>query len=179
MQLLFAGDELYDHGYSTLDELLIVLDGHLARLCEGMSDRSLLDQFDVYASIDHVIGLGFVACQVYVVSTAHQLGLSQADALRIGPVHPNGEPRVALVHHAANLFKHSDAWDDPTNPHARRTLAGVAPMHLDPDDFPMVDALFALVGSLELRNLRLRLVLADLLGWREAALQTSDSSRAL
>jgi hypothetical protein len=168
--------EVFDFRFAMLDEVITVLDGHLTRLDESFAGcETLLDQFSVYDSFDHFLGIGFAAAQVYVAGTAAELGLSRVRAMALGPLHRTGQPVVGLVCHAANYWKHRDEWGDDPDTRAQRTVQGVQCLDFDPIDFPLVDMLRDMAGVQDMHKVRLRLLLGDLLAWRDSAIGVADA----
>lgn len=74
-------------------------------------DLGMADTLGTLDRIEFLVGLGFVACQTYLVEASSALGLGKAEALSQGPVHVAGKPVVALVNAAANCWKHRSEWD--------------------------------------------------------------------
>jgi hypothetical protein len=175
--LVWSDGEVFDCRFDALDEVVAVVDGHLARLEASLAGCSgLLDQYEVYDSFDHFIGIGLAACQVYMAGICRELGLSKRQALGLGPLHESGQPKARLINHAANYWKHSDEWGDSPDSLGLRTLDGLSVLDFDGIDFPLMDMLRDIGGFSESRGMRLRCLLAELLAWRDSALHESRRS---
>jgi hypothetical protein len=108
--LTAKGKVVWDPGLELLTELFGVLDRHLGQLEEqwqGAGDADALGYFD---RMEHATGFGFVACQTYMTSILGVLSIPKATALSAGPRHKAGLTVVEIVNHAANYWKHRDAW---------------------------------------------------------------------
>ena len=75
------------------------------------TDFSTADMFDYPLTVEHLLGVGLVAAQVYLVAAIGEQGASRQIALSIGPRHPSGAAVVQLINQGANFWKHADEWD--------------------------------------------------------------------
>ncbi|MFC1634878.1 hypothetical protein ACFL5Z_08550 [Planctomycetota bacterium] len=94
-----------------LRELVQLIDQQLKKieqLCSEVDDPDSLGYFD---RGEHVIGLGFVACQTFMSSVCGHLRISRRSALAIGPSHPGGNTKAQIINHAANYWKHHNEWN--------------------------------------------------------------------
>lgn len=127
------------YDYQFLVELADFLDGHLGTLYGEADESTDPDQLGVLDRIDHVCGLGFVACQNYLEASANSHGISKADAFQQPPIHvESGRSVASLANGAANFWKHRS--NDP------RTGAFEA-LGLDfHDPYPLMSSLSRLVA---------------------------------
>ena len=70
----------------------------------------MADQFGYFDQAEHVIGLGFVACQAYLTANYGLLKVGKPKALAVGPVHPAGQRLARIINDAANYWKHHAEW---------------------------------------------------------------------
>ena len=93
------------------------IDEHLDRLFEVIeTDFGTADMFDYPLTVDHLLGVGLVAAQVYVKGAIAEQAAPMPQALSIGPRLPSGATVIELINHGANFWKHADAswdWDAP------------------------------------------------------------------
>jgi hypothetical protein len=108
------GNVVYDYDLNMLVDVLEVIDQQLAKVGDGWEDQELADQFGVFNRAEHIVGLGFVACQAYLTATYGFLKVDKCKALDLGPVyqtgHGGGQRIVRIVNDAANFWKHHDEW---------------------------------------------------------------------
>ena len=124
------------------------------------------DSFGFFDRLEHLTGLGFVACQIYIASTYSHIGLSKESALTLGPQHHCGISIVAVVNHAANLWKHQDEWALQRNERARdRIIKAFEDLGYPAlGEYPLSGCLAELCTPEEARFRRL---LPHLVQWRE------------
>ena len=67
------------------------------------------DQFGVYDQYEHILGLGFVACQTYITSKLR--GRKKSQVLGLGPRHRCDQTFAAITNACANYWKHHDEWE--------------------------------------------------------------------
>ena len=99
----------YDLGL--LNELVQLIDKQIERIDHLCSEIDDPDSLGYYDSGEHVIGLGFVACQTFMSSVYSKLEVSKRDALATGPSHSSGNTKVQIINHAANYWKHNNEWN--------------------------------------------------------------------
>jgi hypothetical protein len=116
---LTHGDRVIDYDLDLLRHIVDALDTQLDRDCEDAVTCQDPDSFGVFDRIEHLTGLGFVACQTYLAATYGSLKISKDAALKLGPLHRPWMPVASLVNHAANLWKHQDKWALQQNARAR------------------------------------------------------------
>jgi hypothetical protein len=111
MFMLKGGIVCWDPDLDMLAEVLLVLDRQLETILDGWQDAAeeaeALGYFD---RVEHITGLGFVACQAYMTATYGYLNIPKGSALTAGPVHRTGQHIVQIINHAANYWKHRDEW---------------------------------------------------------------------
>lgn len=94
---------------SLLTPLLDVIDVQIERLwAEIHLDPSLTDAW--LDDVESLTGLGFVACQQFLVSTYKRFEDSKGRSLAKGPQHPSGPSYAQVVDAAANFWKHQGEW---------------------------------------------------------------------
>lgn len=108
--LIIGGQVAWDPDLDLLVELLAVVDNHLAALGAKWQGASEADELGYFDRMEHMTGLGFVACQCYLVSVYGRLSYPKTLALPKGPCHHSGHPVVEIINHAANYWKHYDEW---------------------------------------------------------------------
>lgn len=164
---LVAGDgSILDFDLQFLRDFVRFLDAHLERLDEEAARVADPDGFGVYDSAEYIIGLGFVACQAYLAAIYGSLQVKKKEALKAGPGHRSGYTIAELVDHAANFWKHHEEWSlNPNAPPQARTLAALAALDIDGNEYPLTRALAALV--LRTRG-RFNALLSHLEAWRDA-----------
>lgn len=109
MFLIANGKPSIDFDLDVLQEIASVLDERLDAIERKIQAGADADWYGDTA--EGFCGLGFVACQQYMVATAGWLKVGKGTALGCGPVHPCGNTVASIVNHAANYWKHGDEWD--------------------------------------------------------------------
>lgn len=95
--------------FHLLEGLVAPIDVRLDQIDEAVRRCPDPDGWGCFDSADAVCGLGFVAIQTFIVSTAAFSGVKKGDALKLGP-HRSGKTVAESVNHAANWWKHCDEW---------------------------------------------------------------------
>lgn len=108
MFLLAHGKPALDYDLDVLRQIASVLDARLDVLNRDFDDCP--DPDGVGDTADGLCGVGFVACQQYLMATASWLRVDKTKALDCGPVHACGDTLASIVNHAANYWKHGDEW---------------------------------------------------------------------
>lgn len=108
MFLISDGQPWIDFDLEVLRQLVSVLDERLEAIERLLESHGEADWEGDTA--EGFCGLGFVACQQYLVATASWLKVGKGTALGCGPVHPCGNTVASIVNHAANYWKHGDEW---------------------------------------------------------------------
>jgi len=101
---------LFDYDLELLKDIVGIIDRYLETINQRSTEVDDPDSFGYFDQVEHVLGLGFVACQTYIVAACGHLGMKKQDALSFGPQHSSGQTVVQIVNHAANYWKHSDEW---------------------------------------------------------------------
>ena len=127
-----------------------LIDVRLDRLFEVIvTDYSTADALDYPMTVDHLLGVGLVAAQVYVHGAiAEQHALLPA-ALVIGPQLPSGASIVQLLNNGANFWKHADAswdWEAPER-RQRIILDAFAAEGIDGDQDMLVELMAQITGA--------------------------------
>ena len=104
-------DVLVDDAYlNLLKEAASFLDGQLIRLEAEARISEDPDTSGQYDRLEYVTGLGFVACQQYMIGAFARKKINKQTALDLGPKHRCGETFASLVNAAANYWKHREEW---------------------------------------------------------------------
>jgi hypothetical protein len=103
MYLKGENGEFLDFEMASLEVIFELVDSQLDKLESLTSDWDLIGD-----ECEFLVGLGFVSCQRYLVSTSK----SKKTALAIGPEHPGGETYAAILNASANYWKHKDEWPE-------------------------------------------------------------------
>ncbi len=101
---------LFDYDLELLRDIVGTIDRHLEMIKQQSTEVEDPNSFGYFDRGEHVVGLGFVACQTYIVAICGHLGIRKQDALTFGPQHPSGQTVVQIVNHAANYWKHNSEW---------------------------------------------------------------------
>lgn len=99
-----------DFDLDLLQQLVHIIDQHLELLAQESFDADDPDSFGYFDRMEHLTGLGFVACQTYMSSICGSLRIEKQKALAIGPVHSSGQTKVRIINSAANYWKHNSEW---------------------------------------------------------------------
>lgn len=94
----------------TLRRLIAAVDSHLADICKESAEVSDPDGYGYFDSAEDATGLGFVACQTYMANVYGMLRIQKHLALQVGSRHSSGLPKVQIINHAANYWKHNSEW---------------------------------------------------------------------
>lgn len=156
---------------AALCELLDMLDqkrheiGLLIRQSNDPDSDGLCDRCEYF------IGVGFVACQQYLVESLLFTGIDKKDAYGLGPVHCSGTTYVNLINDAANWWKHESEWwvyknKVPNN--SQRTFDSVTDI-AKARGYELSQVLASICGS---KNFSFKSVVPFLVDWRKAVLST-------
>lgn len=159
------GNPVLDYDFETLREIALVLD---ARLDSLERDIARYDDADAFGdTAEGLCGIGFVACQQYMASTASWLRIEKTKALHCGPVHKCGDTVASLVNHAANYWKHGDEWAlGKSEKQMAKTQDGLEAILADVEGgYPLTVILARLVGPS--KTWRFRELLPLLTDWRD------------
>jgi hypothetical protein len=107
---LITNGTFWDPDLELLTELTALMDRHTQAIMAEWDAANPVDETDYFDRMEHVTGLGFVACQAYLTATFGFTGTSKKQALSLGPTHACGRPLAEIVNHAANYWKHHDEW---------------------------------------------------------------------
>jgi hypothetical protein len=156
-----------DYDLDLLEHIMRILDAQLDRDCDTANASSDPDGFGLFDRMEHLTGLGFVACQTYLVSAYGSIGIPKDIALQCGPLHCPSLSVAGLVNHAANLWKHQDEWALQQNTRARdRIIKAFDDLGLPAlGEYPLSGCLAEICYQTEAR---FRSVLPFLIQWRDA-----------
>lgn len=99
-----------DFDLDLLQQLVNIIDEHLETMSQEAAQADDADSFGYFDRMEHLTGLGFVACQTYMSSTCGFLRIEKQKALAVGPLHPSGQTKVLIINNAANYWKHNSEW---------------------------------------------------------------------
>src|SRR5687768_1046390 len=102
--------KVWDADLELAREVVRVIDRHLAALRSEWRDTAEPDECGLFDRMEHLTGLGFVACQTFMASTCGSLGIAKSDAVANTPKHRSGTTLAEIVNHSANYRKHRDEW---------------------------------------------------------------------
>jgi hypothetical protein len=165
--LLSGGQVAWDPDLDLLVEVLAVVDSHLTKLGAMWKDASEADELGYFDRMEHMTGLGFVACQCYLVSICGHLDYPKSMALLKGPRHQSGHTVVEIINHAANYWKHYDEWHlDKGQVRQERVRNAFGSMGFSVDtEYPLNGVLAALVSP---SSASFAPLVSALTEWREA-----------
>jgi hypothetical protein len=143
MFMIKGGAILCDPELDVLREVLLVLDRHLEAILGEYETAEESDQLGNFDRAEHIMGLGFVACQAYLTATHGFLNVQNSDAFSCGPCHRTGKRIVEIFNHAANYWKHHEVWHLEKSPARQNRIRDV----FDAVGFP-VDSDYPLSGIL-------------------------------
>ena len=140
-----------DYELALFREVAQLLDRSTETLFETIRDDfELADQFDYASTLEHWIGLGLAAAQVYLVSSIGEAAAQdkRRDALALPPT-VSGLPVASIVNHGANLWKHANEWDwDKPDARRRDIQSTFAALDiLDTDMLPLSSLLMKVTGQ--------------------------------
>jgi hypothetical protein len=130
------------------------------------TDFSTADMFDYPLTVEHLLGVGFAAAQVYLVAAIGEQSAPRQTALTLGPRHASGTPIIQLINHGANFWKHADEWDYDV-PDVRRDviLGAFSNLGITEDHFTLIELITRISGADQLRLTALSPFLEE---WRTA-----------
>jgi hypothetical protein len=99
-----------DFDLDLLHQLIHIIDQHLELMAQEAVEADDPDSFGYFDRMEHLTGLGFVACQTYMASICGSLRIEKQKALAIGPVHSSGQTKAQIINSAANYWKHNSEW---------------------------------------------------------------------
>jgi len=99
-----------DFDLNLLRQLISIIDQHLELMAQESVQVEDADSFGYFDRMEHLTGLGFVACQTYIVSICGSLRIEKRKALAIGPMHSSGQSKAQIINSAANYWKHNSEW---------------------------------------------------------------------
>jgi hypothetical protein len=133
-------------------------------------DGETADMLDYPLVVDHLLGVGLAAAQVYLVAVIAYQRAPKRSALEVGRRDPSGPTLVQLINHGANFWKHADGWHtEPRHDRQDLILAAFSGLGIADDDRPI----FQLVRRLTNATKPDLMLLAPLLEeWRTALEET-------
>jgi hypothetical protein len=101
---------IVDFEQDFLRQILSLIDGHIKKIEERAKAYDDPDSLGFYDDMDHLTGIGFVACQRYLTGTCSFWKIDKVQALSLAPFLTSGVPFVTAVNAAANYWKHHSEW---------------------------------------------------------------------
>lgn len=160
-------DGVIDYDLDLLKHITGLLDAQLDRDCDAASVSPDPDGMGLFDRMEHITGLGFVACQTYLASVYGSIGITKDLALQCGPLHRPSLSVASLVNYAANCWKHQDEWALQQDTRARdRIIKAFEDLGLSTlGEYPLSGCLADLCNG---KEARFRNVLPFLSQWRDA-----------
>jgi hypothetical protein len=157
--------EQWDPDADLLIDLVRVVDRYLERVDAAMAVSQDPDAFGEFDRGEHVIGLGFVACQTYLAAACARSAVAKRRGLELGPRLVGDATVAALVNYAANHWKHRLEPSTPaSDAAAERRAAAFAAVGIQPSaSYPLGQLLALLAPGGPGRFER---VLPSLFSWR-------------
>lgn len=98
---------LFDYDLELLKDIVAPIDHYLEAIIQKSREVDDPDSLGYFDRAEHIIGLGFVACQTYIITLCGYLRVRKQDAFSFGPKHQSGQTVVQIANHAANYWKHN------------------------------------------------------------------------
>ena len=166
---IYLAESGFDDDLALLIEVLQLLDMQLTKIADQGDDPDRDDFSNLWERAEHVIGLGFVACQTYMAARSGWASRKKKDMLDRGPLHACGLRVARIVNAAADYWKHAPEADwlsCPGNTLRPGTLEPLTAVGVSGSDFIVSQALDHLVGTE--RTERLTRLVPMLVTWRRA-----------
>jgi hypothetical protein len=111
----------FDWRIEPLHDVIVGIEGGLKSIRERLDDEEGVDGLSALERAEPLLGLGFVAFQIYAVGTWTDLNsirksrgkrpVSKWDCYKCDPIKVKGDTtRIELINASANYFKHHDEW---------------------------------------------------------------------
>lgn len=153
-----------DYHFHYLEKILANFDGMLGELLVEARESDDPDGMGILDAIESITGLGFVACQNYLIARRQE---RRGKAwYELGPQHESGLHIATIVNAGANYWKHHPEWPNDESALGPLPLASVSVLRqLDVwrHDYKTMHLLEELVGELRFAKL-----LSQLDAWRYA-----------
>jgi hypothetical protein len=166
---IYSAELGFDDDLALLVEVLHLLDSQLDKIANQGIDPDRHDFSGLYERADHVIGLGFVACQTYLHARSGWAARKKAETLDRGPLHACGRPIARIVNAAANYWKHAPEagiLSSPADTLEKPVLDALTSAGVTGSNFIVSQALDGLVCSES--SARLMRLVPMLVEWRDA-----------
>jgi hypothetical protein len=173
---IFTSDgAICDWDLDLLADIVLVIDKQLVTTLGDWQNSAEAEALGYFDRAEHIMGLGFVACQAYITATCGCLNVTKDRALSVGPRLNTGQRIVQIVNHAANYWKHHDEWHlERTPAHAARILDAFGALAPDHVEYPLSGILTVLVDP---EPATFKPLVAMLANWRDELRQLSDAAR--
>ena len=166
-----------DYDLNLYRDIARPIDEQVERLYEVIvADFSTADMFGYPTTVEHLLGVGLAAAQVYVVSAIADLRAPRPAALSVGPRLASGPAVIELINHGANFWKHADEWDwDAPDWRRDAILRAFADAGFDENHFALIELVTKVTGADRPSLVELSPFLDE---WRVALDDTSRTSQA-
>src|SRR5689334_5073745 len=111
-----------DLDLNLLQQLVHIIDQNLEQMSQQAVEADDPDSLGYFDRMEHLTGLGFVACQTYISSICGSLRFEKHQALGIGPLHSSRQTKDQIVNSAANYWKHNSEWILEKNDRQRKRI---------------------------------------------------------
>lgn len=102
-------------------QVLEIIDKNIQEVWSEAQQSGMPDDLGYFDLMEHITGLGFVACQNYISAVSAVTPGGKHTALNSPPNHECGLPYAAIVNCAGNYWKHSSEWTNARADSKRRT----------------------------------------------------------
>jgi hypothetical protein len=136
-------------GISMVNETAQFCDQQLDRIDSRIDGSDDPDRDGYFDSAEHIMGIGFVACQRFIRVACNRVDpVKLAELMALGPLHGSGQSMVTIINAAANHWKHHDEDRGPSSDRpARVRLEVFARMNIDRESsYPLSCVLLKLVA---------------------------------
>jgi len=103
-------------------ELIELIDNRLSRLAMDSTETEIPYELGYFDSMEHLTGLGFVACQTFMAAIYGISKIDKKKALSVGPKHSCGSTIAGITNAAANYWKHNNEWVLDKSPKQRKFI---------------------------------------------------------
>ena len=114
-----------DFEKSFLQDCLVLIDSRKQKLESLVSTDGPEPDCFIYDPMDHILGVGFVAAQRYIVSVCGWFNVNKRHAFQLGPKHKSGVPIAEIVNSTANYWKHAEEPGSTIHLPTRTTLEAI------------------------------------------------------
>ena len=171
---LHIDNQIWDFDLDLLRDVTSPIDTRITEV----EVHELADALGDLERLEHLVGLGFVACQAYLTSTLATLSIGRdyrQAAFDAGPRHTSGLAVAAILNHGANYWKHHPEWEveerSKRGQHARAALDSIG--YPAESDYPLANVLYELVRP---QPTSFAALIPQLEAWRDALRRRGDTT---